>query len=111
MSTELIKRGALTLGALLVCQFGTYIPLPGVDLTAWAMLFDAQSHGMLGQANALSGGALRRLSILSLSLTPYLTSAVILQLLSMISRALRRLADDEPGRRSSSGRPSPAPCC
>jgi preprotein translocase subunit SecY len=99
MSTELIKRGALTLGALLVCQFGTYIPLPGVDLTAWAMLFDAQSHGMLGQANALSGGALRRLSILSLSLTPYLTSAVILQLLSMVSRALRRLADDEPGRR------------
>jgi preprotein translocase subunit SecY len=99
MSTELIKRGAITLGALLVWRLGTYIPLPGVDLTAWAMLYQAQSGGVLGQANALSGGALHRLGILSLSLTPYLTSAVILQLLSMVSRALRRLADDEPGRR------------
>jgi preprotein translocase subunit SecY len=63
------------------------------------MLFDAQSGGMLGQANALSGGALRRLSILSLSITPYVTSAVILQVLSMVSRRLRALADDETGRR------------
>jgi preprotein translocase subunit SecY len=99
MSTELIKRGAITLGALLVWRLGTYIPLPGVDLTAWEMLFRAQSGGMLGQANTLSGGALHRLGILSLSLTPYVTSAVVLQLLSMVSRALRRLADDEPGRR------------
>jgi preprotein translocase subunit SecY len=99
MSTELIKRGAITLVALLVYLVGTYIPLPGVDATAWAMLFDAQSGGMLGQANALSGGALRRLGILSLSITPYVTSAVILQVLSMVSRRLRALADDEAGRR------------
>ena len=99
MSTELVKRGAFTIGALLVWRLGTYIPLPGIDPTAWEMLFQSQSRGILGQANALSGGALHRLGIFSLSLTPYITSAVILQLLSMVSRTLRRLADDEPGRR------------
>jgi preprotein translocase subunit SecY len=99
MSTELIKRGAFTLGALLVCLAGIYIPLPGVDADAWRTLFDAQSRGMLGQANALSGGALSRLSILSLSITPYLTSAIIVQLLAMVSPAIGRLRNDgERGR-------------
>jgi len=100
MPTELVKRCALTLGALLVWRLGTYIPLPGVDLMAWEMLFHAQSGGSLAQANALSGDAVRRLSILSLSLTPYVTSAILLQLLSIVSRRLRRLADDESGRRT-----------
>src|SRR5262249_47602901 len=99
MSTELIKRCALTLGALLVWRLGTYIPLPGVDPMAWEILYQAQSGGILGRANALSGGALHRLGILSLALTPYVTSAILLQLLSMVSHRLRRLADDEAGRR------------
>ncbi len=99
MSTELIKRGAFTLGALLIYWIGVHIPLPGIDVAAWTAVFDMQSGGMLGQANALSGGALRRLGILSLSITPYVTSAVILQVLSMVSRRLRALADDETGRR------------
>jgi preprotein translocase subunit SecY len=99
MSTELIKRGAFTLGAVLVCQLGSYIPLPGVDVTAWAMLFNAQSHGLLGQANALSGGAVSRLSVLSLSITPYISAAIIVQLIAMVSPAInRRRNDGERGR-------------
>jgi preprotein translocase subunit SecY len=98
MSAELMKRSAYTLGALLVYWLGLRIPLPGVDLAAWTAVFDMQSGGMLGQANALSGGALRTLGILSLSITPYVTGAIILQLLSMVSRRLRALADDERGR-------------
>jgi preprotein translocase subunit SecY len=58
-----------------------------------------QGGGMLGQADALSGGALRTLSILSLSITPYVTAAIIIQLLAMVSRRLRVLADYEGGRR------------
>jgi preprotein translocase subunit SecY len=99
MSTELIKRGAFTLGALLVCQLGTYIPLPGVDVAAWGLLFNAQSHGLLGQANALSGGAVSRLGIFSLSITPYVSAAIIVQLLAMVSPAIgRRRNDGERGR-------------
>jgi preprotein translocase subunit SecY len=98
MSTELLKRCAFTIVALLIYWLGLHIPLPGVDAAAWAQIFAMQSGGMIGQADALSGGALRRLSILSLSIAPYVTAAVILQVLAMVSRRLRALADDERGR-------------
>ena len=98
MSTQLIRRSAFTIVALLIYLLGLHIPLPGVDVAAWTQVFDVQSAGVLGQANALSGGALRRLSILSLSITPYVTVALILQVLAMVSRRLRALADDERGR-------------
>ncbi len=91
MPIDLIKRGAFTLAALLVCTIGTYIPLPGVDTGIWQMLFDAQSDGLISQVNALSGGALARLSILSLSIAPYLTAAIIIQLLAMVSPRISRL--------------------
>jgi preprotein translocase subunit SecY len=91
MPIDLINRGAFTLGALMVCTIGTYIPLPGVDTGIWTMLFDARSGGLISQANALSGGALGRLSILSLSIAPYLTAAIIIQLLAMVSPGISRL--------------------
>jgi len=93
-----MKRCAFTLGALLLYWIGLNIPLPGVDVASWMALFDTQGGGMLGQANVLSGGGLRRLSVLSLSITPYVAGAVVLQLLSMVSRRLRALADSERGR-------------
>jgi preprotein translocase subunit SecY len=98
MSVELVKRSALTIVALLIYWIGLRIPLPGVDASAWMAIFNAQSGGVLGQANALSGGALRTLSILSLSITPYVTAALLLQVVAMVSRRLRALADDERGR-------------
>ena len=98
MSTELLKRGAFTIVALLIYWIGLHIPLPGIDAAAWRQIFDMQSGGVLGQMDAMSGGAVRRLSILSLSITPYVTAAVMLQLLAMVSRRLRALADDERGR-------------
>ncbi len=57
MSIELLRRSALTIVALLIYWLGLRIPLPGVDASAWTAIFDMQSAGMLGQANALSGGA------------------------------------------------------
>ena len=98
MSTELIKRSAFTIGALLVYWLGLNIPLPGIDAAAWTAIFDMQAGGLLRQMDALSGGALRRLSIISLSITPYVTTAIILQLLAMVSRRLRALGDSERGR-------------
>jgi preprotein translocase subunit SecY len=98
MSTELLRRSAITIVALLIYLLGLHIPLPGIDAAAWMAIFNTQSGGMLGQANALSGGALRTLSILSLSITPYVTSAIILQVLAMVWRRLRALADDDRGR-------------
>jgi preprotein translocase subunit SecY len=100
MTSELARRIAFTLGALLVYRLGVYIPVPGVDLTVWARLFDQNAGGVLSQANALSGGAVRALGIFSISLTPYVTVAVLLQLLALVSRRLRALAASERGRRT-----------
>src|SRR5690348_8364189 len=100
MSAELIKRSAFTLGALLVYWFGLYVPLPGIDVAAWIAIFDRQSGGMLGDINALSGGGVRTLSVLSLSITPYVTSAIIIQLLAMVSPVISGFRNDgERGRR------------
>jgi preprotein translocase subunit SecY len=99
MTSELTKRVAFTLGALLVYFAGLHVPLPGVDVAAWAAIFDMQSGGLAGAANALSGDALRGLSILSLAITPYVTAAIILRLLSLVSHRLRAVVEDgERGR-------------
>src|SRR5262249_21323198 len=89
MNSDLTRRIAFTLGALLVYRIGTYIPLPGIDLAAWERIFRANSSGMLGMLSTgmhgmLAGNGLRRMAILALGLTPYLTAAVLIQLISMV---------------------------
>jgi preprotein translocase subunit SecY len=101
MNSELAGRAAVTLGALLVYRIGTFIPLPGIDLAVWEQIFRSQSGGLLGAASLLSGGAIARLAIFALSLTPYLTAAVIVQLLTLSWPRLRALAErGDRGRRT-----------
>jgi preprotein translocase subunit SecY len=101
MNSELAGRAAVTLGALLVYRVGTFIPLPGIDLAVWEQIFRSQSGGLLGAASLLSGGAVARLAIFALSLTPYLTAAVIVQLLTLSWPRLRALAErGDRGRRT-----------
>jgi len=83
MSSELWRRVGFTIGALLVFRLGTYIPLPGLDLGVLSAVFGTQSGAVWRGANLTSGGAAGRLAIFSLSLTPYLTAAILLQLLSI----------------------------
>ena len=53
---ELKKRIWFTLGALLVYRLGTYIPLPGIDPSAWEAAFKTQAGGILGMFNMFAGG-------------------------------------------------------
>src|SRR5881628_1322831 len=64
---ELKKRIWFTLGALLVFRLGTYIPLPGIDPTAWEQAFRSQAGGILGMFNLFSGGAIHRMTIFALN--------------------------------------------
>jgi preprotein translocase subunit SecY len=101
MTPELTRRIWFTLGALLVYRLGTFIPLPGIAPSAWEQIFRSQADGILGMANLLSGGAIHRLAILALGLMPYISAAVLLQLLPIISKRLRALrTQGEPGRRT-----------
>src|SRR5215510_1020769 len=100
MTSELGRRIWFTIGALLVYRLGTYIPLPGIDYAAWAQFFRSQAGSVLGQADLFSGGAIERLAIFALGLTPYLSAAIFLQLASIVVPPLAALPNrGERGRR------------
>src|SRR5437763_16021354 len=79
---ELKKRNWFNLGALLVYRFGTYIPLPGIDRSAWEQIFQSQAGGILGVLNLFSGGGIHRMWHFALNLMPYSSASLILQLLT-----------------------------
>ena len=67
---ELKKRIWFTLAELLVYRFGTYIPLPGIDPTAWDQIFKSQAGGILGMFNMFAGGGIHRMAIFALNIMP-----------------------------------------
>jgi len=98
--SELARRIAFTLGALLLFRLGTYIPVPGINPAVWNQFMRAQDGSILGVFNVMSAGAVGRLSIFALGILPYVSAAVILQLVAYFSARLRRLqSSGESGRR------------
>jgi preprotein translocase subunit SecY len=97
---DLKKRIWFTLAALIVYRLGTYIPMPGVDPIELARLVEQQSSGILGWINGLAGGALGRMAIFALSIMPYISAAIIMQLMTTVSPHLEQLKKEgEQGRR------------
>ncbi|MDR6635178.1 preprotein translocase subunit SecY [Phyllobacterium sp. 1468] len=97
---ELKKRIWFTLGALLVYRLGTYIPLPGINLAAYAQAFNHQSQGILGMFNMFAGGAVARMAIFALGIMPYISASIIVQLMTSVVPALEQLKKDgEQGRK------------
>lgn len=97
---ELKKRIWFTLGALLVYRLGTYIPLPGINLGAYAQAFNHQAQGILGMFNMFAGGAVARMAIFALGIMPYISASIIVQLMTSVIPALEQLKKDgEQGRK------------
>src|SRR5437016_6716562 len=97
---ELKKRIWFTLGALLVYRLGTYIPLPGIDPTAWDQVFQSQAGGILGMFNMFSGGGIQRMAIFALNIMPYISASIIIQLMTTVSPQLEQLKKEgEQGRK------------
>ena len=97
---ELKKRIWFTLGALIIYRLGTYIPVPGVDPVALAQLVQQNSTGILGWINGLAGGALGRMAIFALNIMPYISSSIIIQLMTTVSPHLEQLKKEgEQGRK------------
>ncbi len=80
-ATELHKRVWFTLLAMVVYRIGTYIPIPGINTAAFTTLFEGQAKGILGMFNMFSGGAVQRMAIFALNVTPYISASIIVQLL------------------------------
>src|SRR6202008_89607 len=97
---ELKKRIWFTLGALIVYRFGTYIPLPGIDPSAWEQIFRSQAGGLLGIFNMFSGGGIHRMAIFALNIMPYISASIIIQLMTTVSPTLEALKKEgEQGRK------------
>ncbi|MBN2484105.1 MAG: preprotein translocase subunit SecY [Candidatus Omnitrophica bacterium] len=93
---ELRKKIIITLSLLIVYRLGCFIPTPGVDSVALATFFEQlrkiQGETLLGIVNMFTGGALQRLSIFALGVMPYISSSIIMQLLTGVVPALENLA-------------------
>ena len=99
-ATELKKRLWFVLLALIVYRIGTYIPVPGIDPHILAEIAQKHQGGVLGMFNMLSGGSLLRMTIFALAVTPYISSSIIMQILSFALPSLAALKKEgEAGRR------------
>ncbi len=99
-ATELQKRIWYTVIALIVYRIGTFIPIPGIDPSAFAQAFESQAGGIFGMFNTFSGGAVERMAIFALNVMPYISSSIIMQLLSTSIPSLERLKKEgEVGRK------------
>ena len=88
---DLKKRLLFLLGALVVFRTGAHIPVPGIDPNVLADLFKSQQGGILGMFNMFSGGALSRFTIFALGIMPYISSSIIMQLMTTVSPRLEQL--------------------
>lgn len=79
------RKIILTIFILLLYRIGTYIPVPGIPFHEIATTMDGQnSNGVLAMLNLFAGGALGKLSLLSLGIMPYITSSIIMQLMGLV---------------------------
>jgi preprotein translocase subunit SecY len=97
---ELKRRIGITLLLLAVYRIGAHVPTPGINSEALAAFFNAAQGTLLGLFDMFSGGALRQLSVFALGIMPYISSSIILQLLTVVIPHLERLSKEgEAGRR------------
>ncbi|GAA7051089.1 preprotein translocase subunit SecY [Helicobacter pylori] len=97
MNKAIASKILITLGFLFLYRVLAYIPIPGVDLAAIKAFFDSNSNNALGLFNMFSGNAVSRLSIISLGIMPYITSSIIMELLSATFPNLAKMKKERDG--------------
>lgn len=97
---ELKARLLFVLFAIFVYRTGTHIPVPGINPDQLQAMFDQNQGTFLGLFNMFSGGAIERMSIFALGIMPYITSSIIMQLLTATTPQLEQLKKEgESGRK------------
>ncbi len=94
-SKELTKRILITLGLLIVYRLGIHIPVPGINTGAIADFFANAQNTLFGLFDMFSGGGLRKFSVFALGIMPYISAAIIMELLVVVSPELEKLQKEE----------------
>ena len=85
---------------MIVYRIGTFVPVPGIDASKLTAFFDQQSAGIGGMLNMFTGGAVSRMAIFALGIMPYISSSIIVQLLTSMIPSLAALKKEgEAGRK------------
>jgi preprotein translocase subunit SecY len=99
-ANDLKSRIFFTIGILIVYRLGTYVPLAGIDPQALTQVMSNSQKGLLGMFNVFSGGAVTRMAIFALGIMPYISSSIIIQLLTGVSDYFKNLKEQgETGRK------------
>ena len=99
-STDLKNRIIFTIFILAVYRLGTFVPLPGIDPQQLQTLMEGNQKGLLGMFNVFAGGAISRMAIFALGIMPYISSSIIVQLLTGVSDYFKNLKNQgEIGRK------------
>ena len=97
---DLRKRVLFTLAMLAVYRLGGHLPTPGINFLKLEDAFNRNGGSLLGFADLMSGGNLRRMTIFALGIMPYITASIILQLLTVVYEPLAKLQKEgEMGRK------------
>lgn len=97
---DLRKKLLYTFMMLVVVRFGSELPIPGVNTSYFADFFAKQSGDAFGFFNAMTGGSFTSMSVFALSITPYITSSIIMQLMTIAIPKLEEMQKDgEDGRK------------
>ncbi|MBL8148936.1 MAG: preprotein translocase subunit SecY [Blastocatellia bacterium] len=91
---DLRKRILFTLGMLVVYRIGSHIRTPGIDPDRLAQMWLQLAGSLMGVVDLFTGGNFRIVSIFALGITPYITSSIILQLLTVVFPALKKIQEE-----------------
>ncbi len=90
-NNDLKNRILFTILILSVYRFGTFVPLPGIDPDQLSTLMESNQKGLLGMFNVFAGGAVSRMAIFALGIMPYISSSIIVQLLTGVTDYFKNL--------------------
>ncbi len=97
---EIRQKLIFTFMMLVVIRFGSELPIPGVKTDFFKNFFESQSNDAFGFFNTMTGGSFTSISIFALSITPYITSSIIMQLLTIAIPKLEEMQrEGEDGRK------------
>ena len=98
-TNDLKNRILFSIFILAVYRFGTFVPLPGIDPEQLQVMMEGNQKGLMGMFNVFAGGAVSRMAIFALGIMPYISSSIIVQLLTGVSDYFKNLkSQGETGR-------------
>ncbi len=90
-TNDLRNRILFTIFILAIYRLGTFVPLPGIDPEQLQVMMDSNQKGLLGMFNVFAGGAVSRMAIFALGIMPYISSSIIVQLLTGVTDYFKNL--------------------